>query len=86
MSSSLRVHYCQRVFRSVSHLGQTIWQPICGISNVSKISMTTVLKEVECKRCQNMLIRHRRRLGLSRQVNKIRREGTWYAKDHPQDK
>jgi hypothetical protein len=42
--------------------------------------MTTVLSEIKCKRCQNMLIRNRQRLGLSRQVNKIRREGTWYEK------
>ncbi len=78
--SSLRTHYAQRIFRSVAHLGQTIWQPLCGIANVAKITMTTVLPEVECKRCQNMLIRNRQRLGLSRQVNKIRREGTWYEK------
>lgn len=76
-AKGLRTHYAQRIFRSVAHLGQTIWQPICGISNVSKITMTTVLKNVNCLRCRNVLWQNRGRLGIGRQINKVRREGKW---------
>jgi len=72
-----RTHYAQRVFRSVHHLGETIWQPLCGISNVSKIRLSTYLPEVTCRSCRNILVRNRVRFGLSRRINKILREGIW---------
>lgn len=78
--SSLRTHYAQRVFRSVTHLGETIWQPICGLSNTSKIRMSTVLEDVNCLRCRNMLWQNRGRLGIGRQINRVRREGKWHEK------
>ncbi len=76
-AKGLRTHYCQRIFRSVMHLGQTIWQPICGLSNTSKIRMSTILEDVNCLRCRNMLWQNRSRLGIGRQINKVRREGKW---------
>ncbi len=72
-----KIHYAQRIFRSITHLGETTWQPICGISNVSKIRLSTYLEEITCLRCRNMLWQNRQRLGIGRQINRVRREGKW---------
>lgn len=75
--SDLKTHYAFRVTRSVQHLGQTVWQPICGLADTFNIRMSTELGEVTCKNCQNNLIANRRRLGIMQQVNLIRRAGKW---------
>lgn len=75
---ALKVHYAFRVFRSVRYLGETTWQPICGISDIAKIRMSTRFVEVTCKNCRNQLIKNKRRLGIGRQINKILRHGDWY--------
>lgn len=77
MTPKLRTHYAVRIFRSVRHLGETMWQPLCLYSNTSGINMTTSLEDITCKACQNQLVRHRIRLGLSRKVNAIIRGGVW---------
>lgn len=75
--ADLKTHYAQRIWRSVHHLGETVWQPICGMGNTSNIKMSTVFEEVTCLNCQNHLIANRRKLGIMRQVNRMRREGKW---------
>lgn len=77
----MKTHYAHRLDRSVFHLGQTIWQPLCGISDISKIKLSSGLDDVSCKSCQNLLVKNKRRFGLSRQLNRILREGTWRRKE-----
>lgn len=72
-----KVHYALRAFQSIRFFGETIWQPICGISDIKKITMTTVLKRITCLHCRNKLVKNMKRLGLGRQINKVRREGGW---------
>lgn len=78
-SDDLRVHYAFRITRSVEHLGQTVWQPFCGIVDTHRIQMTTELDDVTCLRCRDKLIQQKRKLGFGRQINKILRHGVWYT-------
>lgn len=73
----IRTHYAIRLVHSVRHMGETVWQPLCAISDVSKITMTTVLGKVTCHNCRTKLSKHHRKLGISRQINRLRRAGTW---------
>lgn len=74
----LKTHYAVRLLRSIRHMGETVWQPLCYMSNTSNIKMSTELHEVTCENCQNKLVKERHRLGISRQVNQILRHGVWY--------
>lgn len=75
--SEIRTHYAVRLLFSVRHMGESVWQPLCKISNVSKISLTTRLSKITCINCRNQLIKGKRRLGIGRQINKLLREGKW---------
>lgn len=79
MTDQRKMHYAVKIYRSVRHLGETVWQPMCLQSDTNSIRMTTELPEVSCLRCRDQLIRHARKLGISKEINRIRREGVWYT-------
>lgn len=72
----MRTHYAVRLMRSVALISEVAWQTPCGVDSM-RVAMTTVLKDVQCKTCQNWLIKHSKRLGIGRQVNAIRRKSIW---------
>lgn len=76
-SQANKIHYAMRLVRSVRHFGETVWQPLCGVSDTEKMTMTTALREVTCLHCRNKLVKTSRVLGLTRQINQIRRTGAW---------
>jgi hypothetical protein len=77
-TKGLKTHYALLLTRSVRHMGESVWQPLCGLTGIGKITMTTVLHKITCLNCRNYLTKHRRRLGISKQINKILREGVWH--------
>lgn len=75
-----RTHYATRLLLSVRHMGESVWQPLCNLSNTAEISLTTRLSKITCLNCRNLLIRHKMRLGLSKEINHLLRRGTWRDK------